>query len=364
MTTVTGRPVTHDRWMEEQGIPIHRGYYIEDLRTVQLGWWKDRACDAAFVQLAGMRGVTEVRVSEVPGGGAIPPIKLRFDEVVYVLQGYGMTTISRDDGSDRKAFEWQPHSMFRLPRHYRHEFANTRGGIPARLMHFNYLPLALSGCNDPRFFFENPYEEPAQPLETLYSQARVEHIGAPEGRDPYMWYGNFFPDMQAWDKLAEYGTRGAGGHHVQFTFPGTELEGHMSVFEPRLYKKAHRHGPGVAIVIPLGEGYSIMWREGEEKVVVPWHEGSFFTPPDRWFHQHFNSGTTPARYLALHAAPGFGERVENLADQIEYPDEDSWIRHKFEEELAKKDATSLMPPEAYQDRDYRWEFEKVYAKPM
>ena len=30
---------THDEWMESQGIPIHRGYYIEDLRTLQLGWW-------------------------------------------------------------------------------------------------------------------------------------------------------------------------------------------------------------------------------------------------------------------------------------------------------------------------------------
>ena len=31
----------------------------------------------------------------------------------------------------------------------------------------------------------------------------------------------------------------------------------MSVFDARLYKKAHRHGPGRVIVIPVGEGYSI-----------------------------------------------------------------------------------------------------------
>ena len=27
----------YDRWMEDQGIPIHRGYYLEDGRTAELG---------------------------------------------------------------------------------------------------------------------------------------------------------------------------------------------------------------------------------------------------------------------------------------------------------------------------------------
>ncbi|MFC2057133.1 hypothetical protein ACFLTO_06180 [Chloroflexota bacterium] len=43
-------------------------------------------------------------------------------------------------------------------------------------------------------------------------------------------------------------------------------------------------------------------------------------------------------------------------DQIEYPDEDPWIRQTFEKELAKKNLTSLMPDEAYKDRDYQWGF--------
>ena len=33
---------TYDRWMESVGIPIHRGYYVEDLRTVELGRWEER----------------------------------------------------------------------------------------------------------------------------------------------------------------------------------------------------------------------------------------------------------------------------------------------------------------------------------
>ena len=137
------------------------------------------------------------------------------------------------------------------------------------------------------------------------------------------WYGNFFPDMRAWNKLDANERRGAGGKSVFMQFPNSELTAHMSVFAPKTYKKAHRHGPGRAIIIPAGEGYSIMWEEGKEKIVCPWHECSMITPPDKWFHQHFNAGGDMARYLALHPPMqfhGHAEKVEDRAkDQIEYP---------------------------------------------
>src|SRR5438093_12906410 len=55
---------TYDRWMESTGIPIHRGYFIQDLRTVELGWWEERGCEAAFVQLVGQEGITSATVME------------------------------------------------------------------------------------------------------------------------------------------------------------------------------------------------------------------------------------------------------------------------------------------------------------
>ena len=45
----------YEKWMESLGVPIHRGYYIEDCRTVELGYWPERECDAAFIQLARSR---------------------------------------------------------------------------------------------------------------------------------------------------------------------------------------------------------------------------------------------------------------------------------------------------------------------
>ena len=169
-----------------------------------------------------------------------------------------------------------------------------------------------------------------------------------------MWHGNFFPDMRSWDELVPFWGRGAGGRVVFIKFPDSGMGCHMSVFDPQLYKKGHRHGPGRIIVIPEGEGYSILWPEGGEKVICPWQEASIFVPPDNWYHQHFNSGAGSARYLALAPLPQFQGTA--YRHQIEYPDEDPFIREKFAEELGKNGLESLMVKEAFEDRDYEWDY--------
>src|SRR5439155_21147489 len=58
----------YDRWIESLDLPICKGYYVDDLRTLDLGPWHQRGCDAAFVQLAGQEGVTGVYVTEVRPG--------------------------------------------------------------------------------------------------------------------------------------------------------------------------------------------------------------------------------------------------------------------------------------------------------
>jgi oxalate decarboxylase/phosphoglucose isomerase-like protein (cupin superfamily) len=265
------------------------------------------------------------------------------------------------DGKPKKNFEWQEHSMFLVPRNHWHVFSNMQGDKPIRLFHYSYMPMAMSALPEPDMYFNNPYESKISVADgDFYSEAKmVQAKDADEGLGMRaFWYGNFFPDMRAWNKLDANERRGAGGKSVFMQFPNSELTAHMSVFAPKTYKKAHRHGPGRAIIIPAGEGYSIMWEEGKEKIVCPWHECSMITPPDKWFHQHFNAGGDMARYLALHPPMqfhGHAEKVEDRAkDQIEYPREDPFIRRKFEEELAKRGIKSIMPEECYTNPDYEW----------
>jgi hypothetical protein len=75
-------------------------------------------------------------------------------------------------------------------------------------------------------------------------------------------------------------------------------------------------------------------------------------PPNMWFHQHFNTGTTPARYLAFKAE---GVSIRNAqgvpkawistrvgGDQIDYADEPPQVREMFAQSLAEVGLTPRM----------------------
>jgi len=358
----------YDQWMKEQNVPIYTGHFVPDMRKLELGRWEARGHDAAFVQLSGQEGVSEARISEIAPGETLAPVKLGLDEMVYVVSGSGSTRVWPNGGrpDDGQQFEWSDKALFLIPPNHFAEFSNLRGDQPARLLHYSYLPLAMSVVPDPDFFLSNDYRPRTvqADLKAAYSGAKM--VSGGEGlrwitakhRDSAYWYGNFFPDMHAWDKLDTNAHRGAGGRTVRIQFAGSDMSCHMSVFDAMTYKKAHRHGPGRVIVIPTGEGYSTLWLEGQEPIVVPWQEAALFVPPDRWFHQHFNLGSEPARYLALHPPMqfhGYAERAEDRKrDQIEYPDEDAAVRQRFEAELAARGLETRMPEDAYGGREDAW----------
>ncbi|MEX2431522.1 MAG: cupin domain-containing protein [Dehalococcoidia bacterium] len=356
-----GGKIPYDRWMESTGLPVYRGHYVADPTELELAPWPERGVNAAFIQLTGMQSVCEARITEIPAGQTTEPFKMAVSEIVYVLDGQGLGTIWAGDGP-KKTFEWQKSSMFILPRNTWHQFSNARGDKPARLLNYNHLPMSMSAVPDLDLYFKGPMEEPDLLYpegDDFYAEARMVTKELPGGKrgQGVSWHAHFFPDMSAWDKLVPFWGRGAGGFRVGIEFPRVDMNCHMSVFEPQLYKKAHKHGPGRVIVIPKGEGYSVLTPppgvEGE-RVVCPWKEGTIFVPPDNWYHQHFNTGAGEARYLALHALPQFSGNP--YRHQIEYPQEDPWVRETFAKELAKKGLKSLMPDEAYTNPNFEWDY--------
>lgn len=113
-------------------------------------------------------------------------------------------------------------------------------------------------------------------------------------------------------------------------------------------------------MIIKGHGFSLFWRQGEQPKRYDWQDGSVFTPPAMMWHQHFNTGAIPARYLPprlggikYSLGEGFGDitkvdkDVKAGGNQIEYYDEDPNIRKMFEEELAKSGTYSRMNPDFY-----------------
>src|SRR5947208_7824218 len=95
-----------DRWVDSTGVPVHEGYFVPDMRTIELGWWEERECNAAFLKLAGFEGLCEARVTEIPPGRTMPPLKVAVDEAAYVIGGRGQTTIWNERTGKRTSFEW------------------------------------------------------------------------------------------------------------------------------------------------------------------------------------------------------------------------------------------------------------------
>jgi hypothetical protein len=175
-----------------------------------------------------------------------------------------------------------------------------------------------------------------------------------ERKGRHVWDTNVVPDVRTLGLFASK-KRGAGGSNIQIELAENSMAVHISEFPVGTYKKAHRHGPGAHVVVIGGEGYSLMWPEGEEPKRFNWRDGTVIVPPERWFHQHFNLGGEPARYLAIRAGGAkFGrpwgkdndmsqeKSIKDGGDQIEYQDEDPKIRRLFEQELAKRGVACRM----------------------
>ena len=95
-----------------------------------------------------------------------------------------------------------------------------------------------------------------------------------------------------------------------------------------------------------------MWPEGEEPRRYEWKTGSLIIPPNLWFHQHFNTGSTPGRYLAFKHETVSIRNAQGVpkawisrrigGDQIDYADEKPVIRELFAEALAKSGVSPAM----------------------
>jgi gentisate 1,2-dioxygenase len=334
------RESAYTQWLRSEGVPIYTGSFVEDLRTAEVAPWKRIGQRGALVSLASQQQ-TDGWLMEIAPGQHSEPIHHLFECSYYVLQGNGATTIWAPGSSRKHTLEWAPGSLFSPPLNCYYQHFNLDGTTPARLYSPTTAPLMMNALQDTDFVFASD-----RVFADRYSDAE-DYFSKPGTKiDAREWDTNFIPDVRLF-QLEDRSERGAASSIMFFRMSGNAMNIHISEFPPGSYKKAHRHGPGAEIIILNGTGYSLLWSPGDNrKTKVDWHEGSVFSPAGGEYHQHFNTGTTPARYLAYTFGSmvvsdtrdmGEGARLSEREGgwQIEYEDEDPEVFDLFTRECAR-----------------------------
>ncbi|MEK7379108.1 MAG: cupin domain-containing protein [Candidatus Binatota bacterium] len=346
---------SYEKWVESEGVPVIKTFFVEDIRGVKLEWWERKGGYGAFLQMEGAGQVNNCYICEIPPGKNLKPQRHLFEETVYVVSGEGATTVwNREDR--KQTFEWHTGSLFSAPLNSWHQHFNGSGDKPVRYLAVTTAPTMINLLHNLDFIFNNDFsfEDRFNGRDGYFNGQGLLHAGGYKGfKFPgNVWETNFVPDVRNF-KLMDYSERGAGGHNIKFELSENTTACHISEFPVGTYKKAHRHGAGAHVIILSGEGHSLIWPEGEPIKKYDWHEGSMVVPPDNWWHQHFNTGREPARYLALRAFGskkyrGIGKPNKGATDrkkggeQIGYDEEDPIVRELFEEALARQGIKSQM----------------------
>jgi mannose-6-phosphate isomerase-like protein (cupin superfamily) len=332
-------------WTKGEGIPIADDFG-HDILTIETGPWARYDARGAFLHVKGRGDFISAYALELPPGKKTAPQRHLFEEVVYVLEGNGSTTIDVPGGGQH-TFEWGPRSLFALPLNVTYRHFNGSGQHKALLACTHNMPLVMNTFHNADFLFNNPFEFPERLGDAKYFNGEGDFTAIKPGR--HMWETNFVPDLSKM-KLHTWDARGAGSANICFILADGVMHAHTSEIPAARYKKAHRHDMGVHIYAVTGSGYTLLWNEGDEDFKrVPWRHGTMYAPPFWMFHQHFNTAPQPARYLAIAigsrrypfttmrrvgAAGAVDTSVKKGGRQIEYEDQDPRIHATWLKELA------------------------------
>ena len=345
------------KWAEGEGIPIHLDFG-HDLLALETKPWDRYEARGCFAHAHGRGDFMANYVLEVPAAGKTRPIKHLYEAFFFVLSGRGSTSVWGPDGTKR-TFEWGPKAVFAIPLNCKYQIFNGSGREAARLSCTNDAPLTLNLYHNLGFVFDNPYEFPERLGDSRHfdGEGDLIHIERDKLASVNMWETNFIDDLTKF-KLYSLNERGKDSLNVTFVLADGTMHAHSSEIPSGRYKKAHRHAAGTHVHAVTGEGYSLLWYEGDSEFKeIPWRHGVMYAPPFWMMHQHFNTAPEPARYLACSlgsrrypfislrrkSAEGGGSvSIQNGGRQIEYLDQDPRIHRKWLDAIAKNGVASLM----------------------
>ncbi|MBT7525818.1 MAG: hypothetical protein HN658_00795, partial [Rhodospirillales bacterium] len=237
----------------------------------------------------------------------------------------------------------------------KYQHFNGSGQEPARLASNNNLRFLLNLFRNETFIFENPIPFDARLGEDGYFTGEGELIPIKPGR--HQWETNFVPDISNFE-LKSWDARGAGSSNLRWILADGTIGCHTSEMPVGTYKKGHAHTKGTNVFCVSGTGYSLFWyNDDDEYERVDWKHGVLYTPPEDMFHQHFNTASEPARYLAVQFGStryplfevkrqiwdkGVDTSLKDGGNQMEYEDQNPRIHKIWLDEIDKNGVKSQM----------------------
>jgi Cupin domain len=320
----------YGEWLQKSGVPQIDGYAIADASTQDLKPWPEIGGRGLYCHFSGNVHMDAV-IMEIPPGKALNPGRHMYEQLIYVLGGRGYTRV--EQGGKYNNVRWGEGSLFAPPLNAQHRHYNDDPAKPARLLAVTTFPLTLQLVGNVDFVTKTSFN-----FSDRYN-GQEEYFTKRERIRERWDRTNLVPDIRN-AEVVRWEERGGENASMFYDMGGnTILEPHISEFGVGEYKLAHRHPYEAVILILNGNGFSIAGKKDllKDYVKIDWQRYSIVSPPYFWYHQHFNTGTTPARYFAV-TEGDFPKRlgIPLEVEQIEAKQEDPAIRRLFDEELARR----------------------------
>ena len=148
----TEKDTPYLRFVRSEGLDIISAHYVRNLRHVELKPWARRGGRGVYLNHDASRTSNDCYVCEIPPAGKLNPQRQLFEEMVYILDGRGSTTVWNDAGQ-RVTFEWKAGSIFGIPLNCWHQHFNGSGQAPARYVAVTNAPVVINLYEDIDFVF-------------------------------------------------------------------------------------------------------------------------------------------------------------------------------------------------------------------
>ena len=153
----TEKDTPYLRFVRSEGLDLLSAHYVRNLRHVALKPWARRGGHGVYLNHDASRTSNDCYVCEIPPGGKLNPQRQLFEEMVYILDGRGSTTVWNDAGV-KVSFEWKAGAIFAIPLNTSHQHFNGSGKEPARFVSVTNAPAIINAFGDLDFVFNTKYD--------------------------------------------------------------------------------------------------------------------------------------------------------------------------------------------------------------